>query len=144
MKRATYFRKPEAPLTPLERRFIREYIKTSNPGEALKRAGAKLDDSKYSSRAKAMLQQDRIRREIENVMAEIHDEAVANGTEVLEYFTSVMRGEIKDQFGLDASLSERTKAAQELAKRTVDLENRRAGEADNVIQIKLDWGRDEE
>lgn len=34
--------------------------------------------------------------------------------------TDVMRGKIKDQFDLDASLSERTKAAQELLKRNVD------------------------
>ena len=35
----------------------------------------------------------------------------------MEYLTSVMRGEKKDQFDLDASLSERTKAASELARR---------------------------
>ena len=45
---------------------------------------------------------------------------VADGQEVMEYFTKVMRGEVKDQFGLDAPLSERTKAAQELAKRLLD------------------------
>ena len=42
----------------------------------------------------------------------------------MEYLTKVMRGELKDQFGLEASLSERTKAAQELAKRTIDIENK--------------------
>ena len=51
-----------------------------------------------------------------------------------------MRGEIKDQFGLDASLNDRTKAAQELAKRTVDVENRIKGVPDTQISIKLDWG----
>ena len=60
----------------------------------------------------------------------------------MEYFTRVMNGEEKDQFGLDAPLSERTRAAQELAKRTIDLDNRMQGKADNVIQIKLDWGRE--
>ena len=39
----------------------------------------------------------------------------------MRYFTSVMRGEVKDQFGLDAPLAERTKAAVELAKRKVDV-----------------------
>ena len=38
----------------------------------------------------------------------------------MKYLTDVMRGKIKDQFDLDASLSERTKAAQELLKRNVD------------------------
>ena len=60
----------------------------------------------------------------------------------MEYFSSVMRGDIKDQFGLDAPLSERTKAASELAKRTIDIENRRAGEPDQLVAVKLDWKRD--
>lgn len=55
-----------------------------------------------------------------------------------------MRGEVKDQFGLEAPLSERTKAAVELAKRTVDLDNKLNGKADAVVEIKLDWGNDED
>ena len=47
--------------------------------------------------------------------------SIADAAEVMQYFTSVMRGEIKDQFGLDAPLAERTKAAVELAKRKVDI-----------------------
>ena len=42
---------------------------------------------------------------------------IADADEVLDYLSGVMRGEIKDQFGLDASLQDRTKAAQELLKR---------------------------
>ena len=38
----------------------------------------------------------------------------------MEYLTRVMRGEEKDQFDLEISIAERTKAAQELAKRIVD------------------------
>lgn len=59
----------------------------------------------------------------------------------MQYFSSVMRGEVKDQFGLEAPLSERTKAAQELAKRTVDILNRQNGVADQKVEIKLDWSR---
>ena len=36
----------------------------------------------------------------------------------MQYLTSVMRGEKKDQFDLEASLSDRTRAAGELAKRS--------------------------
>ena len=39
----------------------------------------------------------------------------------MKFFTSVMRGEIKDAFGLDPSLQDRMNAAKELAKRTVDI-----------------------
>lgn len=74
-------------------------------------------------------------------MEEARKETQATASEVMEYFTKVMRGEEKDQFGLDAPLSERTKAAQELAKRTIDIENRASGKADERIEIKLDWSR---
>ena len=60
----------------------------------------------------------------------------------MQFFSAVMRGEVKDQFGLDATLSDRTRAAQEIAKRTVDIENRKAGEPDQLVAIKLDWSRD--
>ena len=54
-----------------------------------------------------------------------------------------MNGEEKDQFGLDAPLSERIKAGQELAKRTVDIANKIAGvtQGENEVTIKLDWER---
>ena len=62
----------------------------------------------------------------------------------MEYFTSVMRGEVKDQFGLDAPLTERTNAAKELAKRTVDVDLRKQGMADNQITVTLNWGDENE
>lgn len=43
-----------------------------------------------------------------------------------------MRGEVKDAFGLDASLADRKDAAKEIAKRTVDIEAKKA----NVDIIK--------
>ena len=74
---------------------------------------------------------------------DMSSKTIASAKDVMEYLTKVMRGEIKDQFGLDAPLSERTKAATELAKRTVDIDNRLQGKADNVVEIKLDWSREE-
>ena len=50
-------------------------------------------------------------------MSKIEDERIAKGDEVLKYLTKVMRGQEKDQFGLDASLQDRTKAAELLGKR---------------------------
>ena len=72
---------------------------------------------------------------------EAKKECQATAQEVMEYFTKVMRGEIKDQFGLEAPLSERTKAAQELAKRTFDIENRKT-EPDQKVEINLNWKRE--
>lgn len=77
-------------------------------------------------------------------MEEIRKESVATADEVMQFFTSVMRGEVKDQFGLDATLSDRTRAAQEIAKRTVDIDNRNSGTPDQNISITLDWARNKD
>jgi phage terminase small subunit len=68
----------------------------------------------------------------------------ATSAEVMDFFARVMRGEVKDQFGLETPVSERLKAADALAKRTVDIDNRMAGKKDMQtpeIAIKLDWTR---
>ena len=54
---------------------------------------------------------------VEAVNERMESDKIADIQEVMEYFTSVMRGEKKDQFDLDPTLSDRTKAASELAKR---------------------------
>ena len=79
-------------------------------------------------------------------MQEIQNASIADATEILQYFTAVMRGEIKDQFEIEAPLSERTKAAQELAKRQIDIANKVAGrEATAEVKITLNWeGMDDE
>lgn len=54
------------------------------------------------------------------------DRRIADADEVLQYLSDVMRGKVKDQFGLDASLQDRTKAAQELMKRYAVADMRQA------------------
>ena len=140
---------PETPLTPFEQRFVTEFLRTGNKKLAVKAAGIPEDKSKsydseyrkYSDMALKLMKQPNIKAEIDRAMNELKNETVATAQEVMGYFTSVMRGEVKDQFGLEASLADRTRAAQELAKRTVDIENRDAGEADQLVAIQLDWSR---
>lgn len=114
-------------LTEREDKFIGFYIITGNPVEAADRAGyfktekdPKIRQSKLQVYAKKLMNKSSVRREIEWKIQMMDSRRVADGQEVMEYFTKVMRGEIKDQFGLDAPLSERTRAAQELAKRLLD------------------------
>lgn len=129
------------PLTPAEQKFITAYIRTSDGVTAVKEAGFICKKGKEKDVASNLLKQPNVRAEVHRIMQELEKESIATAKEVMEYFTGVMRGEVKDQFGLDAPLSERTRAAQEIARRTVDIENRKAGEPDNIIQIKLDWSR---
>lgn len=118
--------------------FCREYAKTGNGMQSAIKAGY----SKKSAdvQASRLLSKDSIKREIARLSEKHEQKAIADAAEVMQYFSAVMRGEVKDQFGLEASLNDRTKAAQELAKRTVDIENRIKGIPDNQISIKLDWG----
>lgn len=137
-------KKPTAdtPLTLLEQRFVTNYIRTGVIITALRDTGIKLDsESEYSKLAQYIFSRPNIKAEIDRVMEEAKKESVATATEVMEYLSAVMRGEVKDQFGLDAPLAERTKAAQELAKRTIDIDNRKAGNVDQTVEIKLDWSR---
>lgn len=82
-----------------------------------------------------------ILEEIKRAQALEFKKNVATSEEVMDFFSRVMRGEVKDQFGLETSVADRVKAAQELAKRTIDIDNRIKGIADNTIEIKLDWNR---
>lgn len=99
-------------------------------------------ENRCYSLGRELLNRPNIKAEIQKIMEELKDESLATADEVMKFFTSVMRGEVKDQFGLDATLSDRTRAAQELAKRTIDIENRNAGNADQTLSIKIDWSRD--
>ena len=137
---------PDTPLTVEEQHFLANYIRLGNFAEAIKTTPEYNSEGKTPSQLSHMGQhifnKVHIQAEYKRMAEEARKETQATAKEVLEYFTKVMRGEIKDQFGLEAPLSERTKAAQERAKRTVDIENRKSGEPDQLVAIKLDWSRD--
>lgn len=109
-------------LTPLEAKFIDNYIASGNGRQSVIEAGYKTKTP--AQYAQELLNKQHINEEINHRLDEIKSQKTADAVEILEYLTSVMRGEIKDQFGLEAPLSERTKAAQELAKRQIDIPNK--------------------
>lgn len=142
-------RDENTPLTVAEQHLVTNYIKYGNIAEAM-RATPEIDTEGKSNNAlkcsgDRILNRPNVKAEYNRVLQELRADAqketTATAREVLAYFTAVMRGEIKDQFGLEAPLAERTKAAQELAKRTIDIENRQKGTPDQKIEIKLDWDR---
>ena len=127
--------KIDDPLTVKEMAFVDAYMVDFDAQKASLAAGME------KSRGSKLLDRPNIIAEIQRRNKEMRKKGIADSEEVMNYLTQVMRGEVKDQFGLDAPLSERTKAAQELAKRTIDVDNRAAGKADSVLEIKIDWGR---
>lgn len=102
-------------LTPRQRAFCDEYLKCGNATAAAIAAG-------YREKSARITGQENMKKlALKNYIAErmrpTQERRIADADEVLLYLSRVMRGEIKDAFGLDASLQDRTKAAQELLKR---------------------------
>ena len=108
-------------LTIKESKFISNYIELGDKKQAAIAAG--YNEKTALKSANRLLQQQKIRDEVAYLLEQLDTDKIASADEILGYFTGVMRGEIKDQFGLDASLSERTSAAKELAKRIIDMPN---------------------
>lgn len=109
---------PKDKLTPKQKKFCDEYLKLGNATQAAKNAGYS-EKTAYRTGADN-LKVPHILNYINARQEQIASKDIADIEEIMKYLTDVMRGKIKDQFDLDASLSERTKAAQELLKRNVD------------------------
>ncbi len=102
-------------LTEKERIFADEYIKTTNATQSAIKAG--YAEKSASSKGSQLLRKVKVRKYIDEVMEKRSKNTIATADEVLEYLTKVMNGEEKDAFGLDASIADRTKAAELLGKR---------------------------
>lgn len=103
-------------LTPKQKAFADEYLKCGNAAEAYRKAGYKNFKSSTVEGNKT-LKNPKISAYIAERQKQIEDSRIADITEVLQFFSSVMRGEVKDQFDFEAALSDRITAARELMKR---------------------------
>ena len=102
-------------LTPKQKAFADYYIECGNATEAAKRAGY---SGKYVGyNAGKLLKNNKIAEYMSQRQKQIEDSRIADAAEVLRFYSSVMRNQEKDQFGLDAALSDRISAARELMKR---------------------------
>lgn len=100
-------------LTLKQQKFIDFYIEKGNATEAAELAG-------YSKKTAKQIGSENLSKldsYIKVRLKQLEDKRIASADEVLKYFTSVMRGEEKDSFGLDASLRDRNDAAKCLAQR---------------------------
>ena len=116
-------------MTERQKRFVDYYIQSGNATEAARKAGYK-NPVKIGSENLTKLD---IREAIDNRLAEMQSERIADAEEVLTYLTAAMRGEITEEViviegtGLgessarvetkQLSAATRTKAAELLAKR---------------------------
>lgn len=118
-------------LTEKQKRFIDYYIQTGNASEACKLAGYK--GNNYNTIGAQNLS--KLSKFIKVRLEEKDKERIASQDEVLEYLTRVMRGQEKDQFDLDASLQDRTKAAELLGKRYGTFVDKKEVSGDYTVEI---------
>lgn len=105
-------------LTPKQKKFALEFLISGNITDAAKNAG-------YSERSARQigslnLTKPNVVEYMNEILDKTKSEEVATTEEVLEFLTSVMRGNVAEQFGLDPAIVDRTKAAQLLMKRFND------------------------
>ena len=81
-------------LTEKQELFCKEFLVDANATQAYIRAG--YSPTGANKRAARMRANEGIRARIDELMAEKDEKLIANGDEVLQYLTSVMRGEYPD------------------------------------------------
>lgn len=119
-----------AKLTLKQKKFADEYIISGNATESYKRVYSNVkEDSTASAGASRMLRNVKVKSYIEERLAELNSEKIADQEEILQYLTSVMRGEHREEtlIGMgqgfqettymDVGAKDRIKAAELLGKR---------------------------
>ena len=103
-------------LTPKQKAFADYYIETGNATEAARRAGYKEYPSMGVDAAKT-LKKPHVAAYIAEHIKPIEEKRIATAEDVMQFFSDVMNGRVTDQFGLEASLTDRINAGKELMKR---------------------------
>lgn len=138
-------------LTEKQRRFADEYIRTGNITQSYLNAYQNVKkETTAASNGSRLLRNAKVKAYIDKRLEELKKESIAEQDEILQYLTSVMRGELKDEqllvvgdeFGSEvqkherrAEIMARTKAAELLGKRYMMWTDRQQVESDVQIQI---------
>ncbi|MDR0979496.1 MAG: terminase small subunit [Lachnospiraceae bacterium] len=130
----------EEKLTERQKRFIDYYIETGNSSEACRRAGYKGNNLNRIGSENLIKLDSIIKKRLEAKQSE----RIASQDEVLMYLTSVMRGQEKDTFDLDASLQDRTKAAELLGKRWGTFIDKKEVSGGAIVQLVDNIADDED
>lgn len=123
-------------LTPKQKAFADYYIQCGNSTDAARKAGYSEKTSRFIGSEN--LTKPNISAYIAERMQAQNEARVASADEVLQFFSSVMRGEVKDQFGLDAALSDRLNAGKELMKRYAAADNAARADVPQIIDRRPD------
>ena len=122
-----------------EQKFVAIYLECGDPTKAC--IDAKFKTNAPAAYAKKLLAKPKIQQEVARQWELFQNECIAGAQEIMGFYTMVLRGQVKDQFGLDATLADRLKAADALAKRQIDAQAVAQKGLDNEIKISLCWDR---
>ena len=119
-----------AKLTLKQQKFADEYIISGNATESYKKVYSNVkEDSTASAGASRMLRNVKVKSYIEERLAELNSQKIADQEEILQYLTAVMRGDTTEQTlrsigedgqvidSIDVGAKDRIKAAELLGKR---------------------------
>ena len=118
-------------LTPKQKAFADEYLICGNATEAARKAGYKQPHVQGSQ----TLEKLSVSSYIAERQKQIESSRIADVKEVMEFYSAVMRGEVKDQFDMDASLTDRLSAGRELMKRYEKADNTKNESLDRLDEI---------
>lgn len=125
-------------MTPKQIRFAEAWLRCENETQAAIEAG--YTERSAHNQGSRLMKNEEVKEYIRARLRAQHAREVAKTDEVLRFLTSVMRGEQKDQFGLDAQLADRIKAGTELLKRYAAVEE---SEAESGSDITISFGGSE-
>ena len=122
-------------LTPKQKAFADEYLICGNVTEAAKKAG-------YSGKTAAVIGNENLKKPnvleyIAERQKQIDDSRIADVKEVMQFYSAVLRGEVKDQFDMDAALSRKNRENILTMQIIAGTSNRERQEAERLILIIL-------
>ena len=147
-------------MTEKQKRFCDEYLIDCNATRAYKTVYKNVkSDETAKSAASRLLTNDNVKKYIDDRMEELHNEKTADAQEVIEYLTSVLRGESTAQeivvegtgdgcseartMEKSPSEKERLKAAELLGKRYSLFTDKVETDVDMDLNITIDYGEDD-
>lgn len=140
-------------LTAKQQRFCDEYLISFNATQAAIKAG--YSEKTAYSQGQRLLKNVEVKAYLDEQKERIHSEKTADAKEVMEYLTSVLRGEssssvlARDELGAERVIikppdeKEKLKAAELLGKAHMMFTDKVQQEVDMDLNITVDYGDDE-
>lgn len=144
-------------MTEKQKKFADEYLIDLNATRAYKAAYPNVKKDTVASQAGSrLLRNVKVKKYLDKRLAELHDERTADAKEVLEYLTSVLRGESRSEEIVVELIGDGCSAARAMQKRPSERDRLKAAEllgkryglytdkvdmdADTELIIKIDYG----